>query len=629
MSIQSIKDNSQGMIAKIIVGLIVLTFALFGVDALVGGGGGSQKAAVVNGDEISEIELLRASDFFKRRLLSEMGENADPDLIDDQLVRSRALEELVQRQLMLQVAEQQDIHVAEGRIDQAILQNKNFQTNGVFDRNIYEYTLRNLQMTPRDYKTQLTRDLLIQQTQLGLAASAFMTPTEVQSLARIDRQLRDFSYLTIPASQLADDVFISDADIQAFYEENQSAYMSEESLNIEYLELKQADFAANIEVDDAELEQLYQQETAVLAEQQERRASHILITTDERSSDEAKTLITELQSKLNEGGNFAELAKVHSDDSGSAENGGDLGFAEKGAFVPEFDDALFALNEGEISDVVETEFGYHLIRLEEMRTPEMPAFEQVRERLSSELRFRKAEEEFVATAEELQNDSFSAGDLIEPAQNLGLTLQTSEFFSREKGSGIASHSKVRRIAFSDELLTEGNNSDLIELSKDHVVVIRVKQYNPAKPLALEEVSQSIASALKARAAQQNAQKLGAQILVEIRDGKTLQQASEDYGYPLQQRKAINRIASEVDAKILKQVFSMPKPVDGKPTAGSLITEQGDFVVISLEQVIEGDAGTLAENEAKMISNILAKQTGGQDLEEFVSGVRANADIEKF
>jgi len=243
MSIQSIKDNSQGMIAKIIVGLIVLTFALFGVDAIVGGGGAGQKAAVVNGDEISEIELLRASDFFKRRMLSEMGENADPDLIDDQLVRSRALEELIQRQLMLQVADQQEIHVAEGRIDQAILQNKNFQTNGVFDRNIYEYTLRNLQMTPRDYKTQLTRDLLIQQAQLGLAASAFMTPAEVQLLARIDRQLRDFSFLTIPASQLADDVSISDADVQAFYEENQSAYMSEESLNIEFLELKQADFA--------------------------------------------------------------------------------------------------------------------------------------------------------------------------------------------------------------------------------------------------------------------------------------------------------------------------------------------------------------------------------------------------
>jgi peptidyl-prolyl cis-trans isomerase D len=629
MSIQSIKDNSQGMIAKIIVGLIVLTFALFGVDAIVGGGGAGQKAAVVNGDEISEIELLRASDFFKRRMLSEMGENADPDLIDDQLVRSRALEELIQRQLMLQVADQQEIHVAEDRVDQAILQNKNFQTNGVFDRNIYEYTLRNLQMTPRDYKTQLTRDLLIQQTQLGLAASAFMTPAEVQQLARVDRQLRDFSFLKIPASQLADDVSISDADVQAFYEENQSAYMSEESLNIEYLELKQADFAANIEVDDAELEQLYQQETAVLAEQQERRAAHILITADERSSDEAEALITELQNKLSQGGDFAELAKAHSDDSGSAENGGDLGFAEKGAFVPEFDDALFALNEGEVSGVVETEFGYHLIRLEEMRTPQAPSFEQERERLSSELRFRKAEEEFVAAAEELQNDSFSAGDLTEPAQNLGLTLQTSDFFNREQGAGIANHNKVRRIAFSDELLTEGNNSDLIELSKDHVVVIRAKQYNPAKPRTLEEVADAVASTLKARAAQQNAQKLGEQILVELRDGKNLQQASDDYGYPLKRHEAVNRVATSVDAKILERIFHLPKPEDTKSTAGSLITAQGDFVVLSLDKVTEGDANALAEQETMMMSRILAQQSGRQELSEFVSAVRADADIEKF
>ncbi|EGG99901.1 Peptidyl-prolyl cis-trans isomerase ppiD [gamma proteobacterium IMCC2047] len=152
MSIQSIKDNSQGMIAKIIVGLIVLTFALFGVDAIVGNSGGSSKAAVVNGDEISEFELLRAADFFKRRMLQEMGANADPDLIDDQLVRARALEELIQRQLLLQAADEQAIFVANGRVDQAILQNESFQTNGVFDRNIYEYTLRNLQMTPVDYK---------------------------------------------------------------------------------------------------------------------------------------------------------------------------------------------------------------------------------------------------------------------------------------------------------------------------------------------------------------------------------------------------------------------------------------------------------------------------------------------
>jgi len=629
MSIQSIKDNSQGMIAKIIVGLIVLTFALFGVDAIVGNSGSDQKAAVVNGDEISELELLRASDFFKRRMLSEMSENADPGLIDDQQVRARALDELIERQLMLQVAAQQGIHVAGGRIDQSILQNKNFQRNGAFDRSTYEFTLRNLQMAPMDYKTQLSRDLLIQQPQLGLALTAFMTRAEVELLTRIDRQQRDFSYLTISAQELASDVAISDAELQSFYEEKQSDYMTEESLNIEYLELKQADFAANIEIDDSEIEQLYQQEVASLSEQQERRAAHILISTEERSSSEAETLVAELQAKLEAGEDFAALAKTHSDDTGSAEIGGDLGFVEKGAFVASFEKALFALNKGEVSDVVETEFGLHLIRLEELRTPELPSIEEERERLSAELRFRKAEEEFVAAAEELQNDSFSAGDLVEPAQNLGLSIQSSELFSREQGTGIARHDKIRRIAFSDDLLSEGNNSDLIELSKDHVVVIRTKQHNPAKPRALEAVADAIRSALMARAAQQNAQKLGEQILVELRDGKTLQQAGDDYGYPVQNRTQITRVEQGIDAEILQKLFVMPKPVDAQNPTDSLITEQGNFVVMVLKSVTEGDSNGLAEQEASMLSEFLAQQSGRQELTEFRNAIRASADIEKF
>lgn len=629
MSIQSIKDNSQGMIAKIIVGLIVLTFALFGVDAIVGNSGGSSKAAVVNGDEISELELLRAADFFKRRMLQEMGANADPDLIDDQLVRARALEELIQRQLLLQVADEQAIFVANGRVDQAILQNESFQTNGVFDRNIYEYTLRNLQMSPVDYKAQLTRDMLIQQMQLGIASSAFITPAEIDLLARIDRQTRDFSYLIIKANELAADIVISDAEVQAYYEENLADYMSEESLKIEYLELKQADFASNIDVDDAEIEQLYQQETDALAAQQERRAAHILITEEARSRNESEQLIIELQNKINAGEDFAELAKRYSEDPGSAENGGDLGFVEKGAFVAEFEQALFSLNEGEVSDIVETEFGYHLIRLEEMRTPEAEPYEMARERLAGELRFRKAEEEFVAAAEELQNDSFSAGDLVEPAQNQGLSIQATEFFSRQQGSGIAAFEKVRRVAFSDELLTEGNNSDLIELSTDHVAVIRVKQHNPSKPQALEEVASDIRSTLKARAAQQNAQKMGEQILVELRDGKTLQQASDDYGYPLNSHQGVNRIANDVDSEILDELFALAKPRDSEATTGSLINSQGDFVVLLLNKVREGDASALSDPEKQAMSRILAQQTGVQTLKEFVSGQLASAEIEKF
>ena len=629
MSIQSIKDNSQGIIAKIIVGLIALTFALFGMEAIIGGSGSSQKAAEVNGDEITEIELLRASDFFKRRILAEMGEGADPDLIDDQLVRSRALDELIQRQLLLQVAGQEGLYVAEPRVDQSILQNKNFQRDGSFDRNTYELTLRNLQIAPREYKAQLTQDLLIQQAQIGLAASAFMTTNELEALTKIDQQVRGFSYITVTAKELSEGVGISDAEVLAYYEDNQADFMTEENMIIEYLELKQADFAKDINVSDVEVKELYQQEVNALSQQQERRAAHILIGTDSRTTADAEALIQEVADKLAQGEDFAQLAKTYSEDPGSADSGGDLGFVEKGAFVAPFEDALFSLNEGEVSDIVETEFGFHLIRLEELRSPEVPSLDVERERLIRDLKFRKAEEAFVAAADELQNDSFSAGDLVEPAQNQELTIKVSQPFTRDNGNGVASHSKVRRIAFSDELLTEGNNSDLIELSKDHVVVIRVKQHNPSKPRTLEEVADTVRHQLKVLAGQQNAQKLGEQIVVELREGKTLQQVADDYGYSVESKQGVGRQSADVDSRIVSQAFRMSKPDEKAPSIDSFINERGDFVVIALNNVIEGNPSVLPEQQQLVIARILAQQSGLSDFSEFMDGLKAKADIEKF
>jgi peptidyl-prolyl cis-trans isomerase D len=629
MSIQTIKDNSQGIIAKIIVGLIVLTFALFGADAIIGYSNNNQKAATVNGEDISELDLLRASDFVKRQILSDMGEQADPALINDQQVRARALNELIERQLMVQVSQEQGISVSDKRINDTILKNENFQTDGVFDREKYTFSLRNLQITPLDYKLQLNRDMLMQQPQLGLLVSAFITKPELTELTRVDRQHRDFSYVLIEAKDLAGNVVISDAQIQSYYNANQSNYMTEETLNIEYLELKQSDFATNIDIEEAEIQQLLDQENAVLASQEERRSSHILISTEKRTSDEAETLIADIQQKLENGDSFDELAKTHSDDSFSAEKGGDLGFFGKGTFVPAFDKALFALSKNQISDIVDTEFGLHLIRLDEIRLPEPLVLANEHDRLIKLLRFQKAEETFVAAAENLQNDSFSAGDLHEPAQNQDLTIQTSEPFTSKEGQGIAANDKVRRIAFSDELLTEGNNSDLIELAKDHVIIIRAKEHKPSKPHVFEEVAESIKAELTEAAAQRSARKLGEQILAEVRGGKTLEQVSSVYGYSLQTHEQASRVKANVNPQILVKLFTLPKPEEGKISSDSLITNQGDFVVIALNNVSDGDIAMIPEQETAQLERFLVERLGEQDLQGFLESMHESADIEKF
>ena len=229
----------------------------------------------------------------------------------------------------------------------------------------------------------------------------------------------------------------------------------------------------------------------------------------------------------------------------------------------------------------------------------------------------------------MQNDSFSAGDLNEPAQGQGLTVQTSDFFSRAEGQGITAIEKVRRIAFSDELLTEGNNSDLIELARDHVLVIRAKQHKPSKPRAYEEVAETIRAQLTTRAAQQNAQKLGEQILVELRDGKTLEQVSNDYGYQQQTHQQVSRVKAALDPQILGKVFMLPKPATGETSTDSLITTQGDFVVMVLSGVTDGDIATVPEQEIAMLKRYLAEQVAIHDLAEFRNSVHENADIEKF
>jgi len=629
MSIQTIKDNSQGMIAKIIVGLIVLTFALFGVDAIIGNNNSAEKAATVNGEDISERMLLRTTDFVKRQMLAEMGQRADLNLIDEQQARSRALNDLIERELILQVAEAEGIQVSDERINQRILSTKAFQTNGVFDRSAYEFSLRNLQMTPVEYMTEVKRDALLEQPQSGVSLSAFITQPEIDLLTRVDRQLRDFSFLFIDAENLLADVDVSDIEAQRYYQENQSDYMTEEQLNIKYLELKQSDFITDIDVDEADIKQLFEQEVAALADEEERRAAHILIDTESRDSDEAEAVMLEIQEKLAAGEDFAALAKAYSDDSGSAENGGDLGFFGKGDFVAAFEKVLFSLDVGQVSEIVDTEFGLHLIRLEEINSPQLPIFADERERLIASLRLQQAEEAFVAAAQMLQNDSFSAGDLNEPAENQNLAVVTSTFFTRDKGEGIAANEKVRRVAFSDELLIQGDNSDLIELAKDHAVVVRVNEHNPASPLPYEEVAESINDELSLSAAQQKAKQLGEKILAEVKAGKTLGQTGSDYGYSVRKLQQASRIEAGVSAEIIGKAFMMAKPASGEVSSDSLITELGDFVVMVVSGVSDGDMSIVSAQERAMVSRYLTEQVGYDDFEGFRDEARESATIEKF
>lgn len=630
MSIQSIRDNSQSVLAKTIVGVIVVTFALFGVDAIIGYSSNANNVAEVNGNEISTYELNRATEMLRRQILDRMGENADPSLLDEKLIRSRALDSLLERQILLQDAEEHNIYTSQGQVESTIMTTPGFQVDGVFNPAIYEAAVRNIGLMPREYKSQLALDMQVQQPQSAIMQSAFMVSSEVKQIAELDRQLRNIAYLKVKTEDLLKDIVISDISAKEHYEANQQEYMTPELVQLEYLELNRSDFMSKVDINDLEIKQLYEQEVERYKQREERRAAHILIEigkdTDEKA---AREKMDEVLEKLAAGESFESLAKVYSQDLGSAKNGGDLGYAERGAYDETFEDTLYSLSVGQTSEVIKTEFGLHLIRLLDARKLEIPSFEDLAAELEQGLRFQKSEELFVEQADKLQNDSFSAGDLREPAARSGLQIQTTELFSREGGKGIAENANVVKVAFSDEVLTEGNNSDLIQLGNDHVVVVRVKQHQPAKVKPYDEVADEVIDLLKRRRASQQAQKLGEQLLVELREGKSTEQITSDYGFEWNIVDKVGRDQQELDPQINEAVFKMPKPAVGEKSLDGLIMPNGDFAVIALTKVYEGGLTEISPREIEVLGRMIANQLGRYDFQDYLLNLKQQAKIEKY
>lgn len=495
--LQSIRDNSQGIIAKIIVGLIAITFALFGVESLVSLTGGSNAPATVNGEEISQQELYQGVQLQRRQLLSQMGEDADPTLLDENLISNMVLESLIEQQVLLQSAKNQGLVFSESMTDQLIVSSKEFQQDGRFDRAVFEAVLRNAGLTPLTYRALVEKDKVTEQERIAYLLSAFTLPSELEGIAKLDSQQRSIRYFTLPAAPVRNNVSVSDDEIAEFYDANRADYMTEEQVAIEYLLLDRTALEADINVTEDELENAYQVMVDNFQAQEQRHSAHILVEiSDDQDDAAAKAKIEQIAEKITQGEDFAELAKTESSDLASAELGGDLGVNEKGVFTPEFEDALFALEKGQVSAPVRTEFGYHLIKLLDVVETDVPTFAEAKAELEADLKNQKSEEEYVVQLEQMADLAFSAGDLIEPAEALGLEIQKTAPFGRSGGEDeISANAKVLKVAFEAELINDGLNSTPVELDSGRAMVMRVAEHNLPREKELAEVSEQIKAQL--------------------------------------------------------------------------------------------------------------------------------------
>jgi len=616
--LQSMRDNSQGIIAKILVGLIIVVFALWGVDSLVGLATAKPAPAKVNGAEITEQDLFRGIELQRRQILNQMGADADPAMLDDNLLRKAVLDSLIDRTLQETTADDRGLFVSEEMLDQLIVNTPDFQVDGRFDRNQFEATLRSAGFTPLAYRNLLRTMTLVDQQRRAYADSAFVTSAELDRMLNLNRQTRDIRYSLVSVDEAS--VEISDDELEQAYEERSALMQTPEQLVVDYVVLDRDQFFDPEAVSEAELNSAYETLKADFQGQEERFARHILLeVNDSQTADQAVERAQQLLEQLTAGADFAELAKSESQDIGSASSGGELGYMTRGFFAGAFDDALFALNEGEVSQPVVTEFGVHLIKLDSIRQTEVPSFTEAEYELRDQLAQREAEAAYVVALERLADLAFSSGDLVAASEELSLKIETSEPFAKSGGEGIFANPRVVRAVNSDTVLQEGLNSDLIEIDSGRTLVLHLNQQIPARQLTLDDVRDDLLAQLK----QEKAAVAAADQAKAMADRLN---AGESADVEFIEAKGVTRGAdSGLPAQLVARAFAMPKP-DSKSGYASLRLIDGSAAVVTVDAVSVAEE-SLAADERQQIARMLAELQGEKAFNAYFEALKSKAEIE--
>ncbi|OAZ99397.1 SurA N-terminal domain-containing protein [Halomonas sp. G11] len=605
--LQSIRNGSRSWGAKIIIGVMVAAMALFGVESLFGLFGDDPNQEIsVNGEPIMrqqiELEVQRA-----------MRSGQVPPEQERQL-RNDIRDELVTQTLLTQYAEEGGLYVSEDQVDQLIVGIPEFQDeDGRFSPDIFRNRLSGAGYTPLSFREELEVDVKRQQLQQGLAFSDFTLDNERQRLAELQRQQRSFRYVMLDEDDLEGDIEISEDELQSYYEANADRFERPEQVRLEYVLIDRREMARNADVDEEALREAWLERNA----DADRRVSHIMITFgDERDREEARQRAEEALQALENGESFADTALRYSDDTASAEEGGDLGTISRGFFGDAFDEAAFSLDEGETSSVVEMDNALHIIRVTDI---ERPAFEDQRDSLREEVAMNEVDDTFNDKVQQLIDESFAADDLQSVAEDLSLPLQESDWLARnDQGSGVLFEPGVMEQAFSDDVLEEGYNSEVIELDEDRRLVVRVADHREQAQLPLDEVRDEVEAAVRAQRQQERLQAQAKDMVARLKEGESIDK---------QWLEANNvRRQDEVTASqlIVQAAFRMPHPDDGESTYQTTVLPTG-VALLALDEVTAGDADEERERFVAQMAQQLRAQAIIQGL---VEDLRSDAEIER-
>lgn len=626
MVIQKMRDGSEGILAKVIIGLIIIVFALFGFGSITTFLAPVPKVATVNGVEIAQGEMEFAVERNRRLLLAR---GIPVDQINEDELRNNVLDGLISRSLLAQAADGFNLHYSDAAIDADIVATEMFQLGGTFNPDQFQNVIRGAGYTPLSYRDELRTDKLFDQMLTGIRGSAFLTEQESQRYSSLLSQTRDIAYIQLTANDLIDEVVVEDEDIQAYYEENTSDFVTDETVNLQYVELLHEELAAELEIDEEALNLYFTEIQADYATDEMRRVAHILIEySDEVTEEMAGTKASEIYDRIKEGEDFSKLASELSDDVGSKDSGGDLGFNPQGTFYPEFEAAAYDLALNQVSAPVKTEIGFHIIKVLGIEEAVRPELDDVRAEVEQAYRLSATEEDFVSLSTSLAELLFESIDLEVPASELGLEIKTTGHLTREANHFLMSNNSVALAAFSPDVLFDQNNSDLIELAEDHHIGLRVLEHNPSETRPLAEVSEDIRYILQRQKATELASSRAQEMVDAIQGGSLAQFVADEYGLSWVLAPAASRLSRDINPQVLAEAFKLPRPAEDKESLGAAALLNGDAVVLRVSRVENKPAPDILEAELAGIRQNMAGQMGSADFQEFERSLNLSADINR-
>ena len=611
------RNNMRGVAIGITI-VIALIFALTGTGSLFLSTPDSESALVVNGEDISEREVLQAIAREQSRILNSNPE-IDRTLIDDVALRPQVLRQLISREVLIQAANDQDLGVAPSLINELILDIEQFQTDGVFDQDRFRYAIRSQGYPSSSKFTEMLADqFLVEQLSNGIVDTSFITSDEVASLTALVDQKRSFEFARLAYQPFVDAVELSDEKIANYYDENQAQYTTERKLSVEYIELNPAMLLDQQSVSDEQVQARFDQEAESADNSPSLRAAHILL------EDDSVELISEVQAKIDAGEEFAELVKEYTQDVATAEMGGDLGFTDGSTFPDAFEEALAALEVGQVSAPVETVSGTHFVKLLEVEKKEF-LFEDQQQRIAQELKQEAADTLLVEKLEMLKELAFNADNLQEVAEDLALQAKTSEPFGQNGGAGVAASTIVVNAAYSPEVAEDGYASEVLDLGDDNYIVLRLKENFPSRQQSLEEVRVQLTQTLTNAVAQENIDAMAAEITAALDAKDSLSSIATNFELEVEKADAVDRRNQVASAEINTFAFELATPRESAIT-DSFTAANGDFVVLELSEVQLADKGSLDKERLDLIRSAAETATSSKEFVAYQQALIEQAKI---